>query len=361
MIKRLLLVDDEKFLLESLKEGLVNYNNIFETVVCFSVDEAIKLTETYRFDLVITDIRMPGKSGIDLFMHLKNNNFQGKVMAMTAYGNEEIFSKINKLGAMKIITKPFDFEWFKRMLIDFFGDLKGFSGTIESIDLTSVLQIINLEKKSVVVKIRINEKSGYLYFDNGDIINAEFEGLTGVEAAKKLININRGKFSVLKGKKKVIRDINIPFITFIINIAKDIDEKKYKINKRPAGDEGKIDVGVSKKIFNPLREIFGLKSAGIFNSAGDLIIKESTASVDMKGLGILGLNLYESTIETFKQLKLGCFDLFQIQTDKLIYVFSWLIYEEIYLGVILDIKGNVGILKHKIKEISKSIDEYVVL
>ena len=66
MIKRLLLVDDEQFLLESLKDGLVDYNNIFETKICFSVDEAIKLTNLYRYDLVITDIRMPGKSGIDL-------------------------------------------------------------------------------------------------------------------------------------------------------------------------------------------------------------------------------------------------------------------------------------------------------
>jgi len=361
MIKRLLLVDDEEFLLESLKEGLTDYNNHFETMICFSVDEAIRLTNLYRFDLVITDIRMPGKSGIDLFMHLKESNFLGKVMAMTAYGNDEIFSKINALGALKIITKPFDFEWFKRILIDFFNDLKGVSGTIESIDLTSVLQIINLEKKSVVVKIKINDKEGYLYFDQGEIINAEFDNSAGVDAAKKLINLNRGQFSVLKIKKKIQRNINVPFITFIINLAKEIDERKYEVNKRPAGKYKISEIGISKKIFKPLKEITGMKNAGIFNSAGDLLIEETSSSMDIKGLGILGLNLYENIVDTFKQLKLGCFDLFQIQTDQLIYVFSWLIHEELYLGVVLDIRGNVGILKHKIKEISNSIDDYVVL
>ncbi len=361
MIKRLLLVDDEQFLLESLKDGLVDFNNIFETKICFSVDEAIKLTNLYRFDLVITDIRMPGKSGIDLFMHLKEHNFLGKVMAMTAYGNEEIFNKINALGAMKIITKPFDFEWFKRMLIDFFNDLRGVSGTIESIDLTSVLQIINLEKKTVAVKIQINEKEGFLYFDNGEIINAEFDNVSGIEAAKRLINMNRGKFTVLQGKKKVLRSINVPFITFIINIAKEIDERKYQKNRRPDEVAKTAEIGVSKKIFDSLKTVTGLKSAGVFNSAGDLILSDSESSMDIKGLGILGLNLYESIIDTFKQLNLGCFDLFQIQTDQLIYIFAWLVTDEIYLGVILDLKGNVAILKHKIKEISQCIEDYVVL
>jgi CheY-like chemotaxis protein/predicted regulator of Ras-like GTPase activity (Roadblock/LC7/MglB family) len=361
MPKRLLLVDDEKFLLESLQEGLLDYNNLFDTKICFSADEAIELTKKFRFDLIITDIRMPGKSGVDLFMHLKENDFQGKVMAMTAYGNEEIFTKINDLGAMKIIIKPFDFEWFKKLLINFFSELKGFSGTIESIDLTSVLQIINLEKKTVVVKIIINDKSGYLYFSNGDIINAEFDGLTGIEAAKKLINLNRGKFSVLKGDKKIKRNIDIPFITFIINIAKELDEKKYKKNKKLHATEKKIDIGVSKQIFQPLKEISGLKGAGIFNSEGFLISEESRTSVNLKGLGVFGLNLYESTIETFRQLKLGRFDLFQVETDKFIYLFAWLIPEEIYMGIILDLKGNIGILKHKIKEITNSIDKYVIL
>lgn len=358
--KKLLLVDDEKFLLESLKEGLSDYSHLFETEICFSVDEAIERTKVFRFDLVITDIRMPGKSGIDLLMYLKTNYFQGKVMAMTAYGDEEVFSKISELGGMKVIVKPFDFEWFKRMLIDFFEEKKGFSGTIDSIDLTSVLQIINLEKKSVDVKITIDDKDGFLHFDKGEIINAEFDGVTGEDAAKNLINLNKGKFVVLKSRKEVNREITTPFITFIIDVATEIDEQKYNIIK-PKEPEKKLNIGVSQEIFKPIASITGFKSAGVFNSDGYLISEQTARKVNIRELGIFGLNLYETFIDTFKRMGLGRFELFQVHTDKLIFIFTWLIQDEAFMGMVLGAGGNVGIIKHKLKEITKEIDKYVVL
>ena len=62
MTKKLLLVDDEKFFLEGLKEGLLDYEDVFTTDICFSVNEAIKLNEKNEYDLIVTDIRMPKKS-----------------------------------------------------------------------------------------------------------------------------------------------------------------------------------------------------------------------------------------------------------------------------------------------------------
>lgn len=226
MAKKLLLVDDEKFFLEGLKEGLSEYEDVFTTDICFSVNEAIKLNERNEYDLIITDIQMPEKSGLDLFVYLREHHFEGGVFAMTAYASEDFFKKIKKLGGLDIISKPFKFTWFKDRILEFFSrNEHGVSGKIDSINLTSILQVINLEKKSVVVKIKIEDNEGFLYFNKGEMVHAKFKELLGEEAAVHLIKMNKGKFSLLKGEKKAPQTVNTPFFVLMINIMKIINEK----------------------------------------------------------------------------------------------------------------------------------------
>ena len=59
MKKKLLLVDDEEFFLEGLRDGLKEFENIFTTDICFSVDEAKRLHKKNTYDLIVSDIRMP--------------------------------------------------------------------------------------------------------------------------------------------------------------------------------------------------------------------------------------------------------------------------------------------------------------
>jgi YesN/AraC family two-component response regulator len=226
MPKKLLLVDDEKFFLEGLKEGLSEYEDVFTTDICFSVNEAIKLNERNEYDLIITDIQMPEKSGLDLFVYLREHHFKGGVIAMTAYASEDFFKKIKKLGELNVISKPFNFTRFKDRILEFFSrDEDGVSSKINSINLTSILQIINLEKKSAVVKIEIEDNGGFLYFNKGEMVHAQFKELLGEEAAIHLIKMNRGKFSILKGEKKAPQTINTPFFVLMINIMNIINKK----------------------------------------------------------------------------------------------------------------------------------------
>jgi CheY-like chemotaxis protein len=253
MEKRILLVDDEKFFLEGLKEGLSDFKEIFATDICFSVDEAIKLFKKHRYDLIISDIRMPRKSGLDLFVYLKKQKYQGGFFAMTAYGTEEVLSKIKKLGGLDIILKPFSFSWFKDKIMGFFVEEEGVSGTVNVIDLTSLLQMINLEKKSLSVKISINDKYGYLHFKSGEIIHAEFDNLEGEEAAFHLIRTRKGRFSVEKQSKDTKHTIDTPFMVLLMNVMKKADEEG-KVKKSDSKDEQKNEKEEDKEEKKDVKE-----------------------------------------------------------------------------------------------------------
>lgn len=229
MKKKLLLVDDEKFFLEGLKEGLDEFREIFTTDICFSVEDAKKLHKKKNYDLIVSDIRMPKKSGLDLFVYLKKRKFKGGFIAMTAYGTEELLKNVRELGGLDVILKPFNFTWFKDKILDYFSEA-GVSGTIDSIDLTSLLQMINLEKKSITVKINNNEQIGFLHFEKGEIIHALYNQFEGLEAAKHLISINKGKFSFVKNGESVPKTIDVPFVALMMDSMKLIDEEDNSNN-----------------------------------------------------------------------------------------------------------------------------------
>ncbi len=296
MSNKILLVDDEKLFLQSLKQGLDHLNDTVETDICFSVAEAIKRLKKADYELIITDIRMPGKSGIDLLLYLKMNDFSGAVKVMSAYTTDDTLKKINSLGILDVISKPFDFEWFEGMIVDFFKKRKETAVTFESIDLLSVMQVINLDKNTSALEIEIEDKKGMIYFEDGEMTDAEYLGLRGKEAVLKLIAQRKGNILVKKIKNKIERTINVPFVEFMLDMMKQIDEYRNGGAAEPgtAPEEDEIlvllknnnieedNMMYGKEVLTVLkRDVEGLMVASIFGRDGLPVVVENPENLDI--------------------------------------------------------------------------------
>jgi CheY-like chemotaxis protein len=98
---KILVIDDEKMLLELLHRILTEVG--FFVDVAESAEEGIKKNHTTTYDLIITDIKMPGMSGIDFFNYVKKNVRQSiPVIAMS--GTPWLFENSGFDG---VIAKPF--------------------------------------------------------------------------------------------------------------------------------------------------------------------------------------------------------------------------------------------------------------
>jgi DNA-binding NtrC family response regulator len=107
MVPSVLIVDDEKHTREGLQQAL---QENYDVAVAGSADEAFNLLEAQEFAVVVTDLRMPGKSGlkvIDRALALPN---RPAVIMMTAYGNIESAVEAMKRGAVDFLTKPVNIE-----------------------------------------------------------------------------------------------------------------------------------------------------------------------------------------------------------------------------------------------------------
>jgi DNA-binding response OmpR family regulator len=356
MAKRLLIIDDEESFLKSLQERLVSASHIYTTDISTSVDQAIALCAKTKYDLIISDIFMPGKTGLNLFLELKKKKFRGDIMAMTGQGDQTLYNRIKELGGLDTIIKPFDFEWFKEMLVNFFQRQEGFYGTIDSIGLSTILQVISIERKTAAVQITIERKKGFLFFEDGEIVHAEYGSLVGEKAAKLLIAQNRGQFSLLNKKVKTKKTISIPFSELLMNALKESDEKREKSqekDKKNIKDEEVLKMAIKDhlKLFG---DIGGYLGSGVFTPQGEML--EGTTEISGIHFETAGSMIHDMLLNAKKVSETSGFgncDMLQLDTEMGIILAKCFNDGKIHFHTVLVIKkdGNVAMAKIAMKKV----------
>ncbi|HMQ08999.1 MAG TPA: response regulator [Saprospiraceae bacterium] len=119
---RVLVVDDEhdiKLLFEQYFRKEIK-NQEIKLTYAFSGEEALNcLNDTsYHAILILSDINMPGMSGLKLLENIKSNHVSSStyVVMITSYGDEENYRYAVEIGADDFITKPVDFHELKYKL-----------------------------------------------------------------------------------------------------------------------------------------------------------------------------------------------------------------------------------------------------
>jgi DNA-binding NtrC family response regulator len=100
----MLVVDDEAGIRDILAEA---FKDKFSVLAVSNGVKAIELLESQRFDVVITDLKMPEKDGIAVLRAARASAFDSPVIMLTAYGTIETAVEAMRLGARDFIAKPF--------------------------------------------------------------------------------------------------------------------------------------------------------------------------------------------------------------------------------------------------------------
>jgi len=103
-VAQILIVDDERSMREFLEILLQREGH--DVRACASVADALQALEDADFDLVISDIKMPGSSGLDLLERVKESSPDSPVILITAHGSTESAVEAMRLGAYDYLTKP---------------------------------------------------------------------------------------------------------------------------------------------------------------------------------------------------------------------------------------------------------------
>ena len=110
----ILVVDDDSSVRGYLSSLLCKSG--FSTIVCAGATEAISKLEEHPIALILSDIKMPEVSGIDLLEQIQRFNAEIPVILMTGYGDLELAIEVVNKGAFSFLTKPFNQEYLMTLV-----------------------------------------------------------------------------------------------------------------------------------------------------------------------------------------------------------------------------------------------------
>ncbi|MBV9463126.1 MAG: sigma-54-dependent Fis family transcriptional regulator [Verrucomicrobiae bacterium] len=103
---KILLIEDDASAASSLQRVLVDDGNKVDLVT--RGDEGLRKAKDHTYDVVITDLKLPGIGGLELIRELLKHKPQSAIILITAHGTTEVAIEATKLGAFDYLLKPFE-------------------------------------------------------------------------------------------------------------------------------------------------------------------------------------------------------------------------------------------------------------
>jgi two-component system response regulator AtoC len=112
--KRILIIEDDAEMRSLLKDFFEDEG--IETASVGDGSDAFRELVKEPFDCIITDIRMPGLTGLDILPGIKKLQPEATVIVITAFGSEEVYRRSLERGATAYLEKPIHFSQLKELI-----------------------------------------------------------------------------------------------------------------------------------------------------------------------------------------------------------------------------------------------------
>lgn len=338
-MKRVLIVDDEKSFLLSLRDGLGAYRKDFKVLTAENGREAVVLLRTVPVDLLVTDLKLPVMDGFELLAWVSRHQPQLPVVVMSAFGTAETEARLSKMHTVQYLEKPLDLEMLREAIYN--GLKNGAKSYIRGITLATFLQLMAAEQKTCTLKVTAGSEVGYLYVRQGELIDADSIELQGESAAMEIVGWENAEIEMDGICRRKQRVIELSMEHILIEAFRRIDERSQQPAAAapaeretvcPAGAEpgagasvqrtgGMLDA-VPPSLRQALKKHSAVQEFAIFDPKGFLLSKNlgtcSVASFDP-------LSFIPIIDQVGAQLSLGSFSRFSFRTaDRSRYLlFGW--------------------------------------
>lgn len=327
-MKKVLIVDDEIRLLQSIEAGLKGYRDEFEVITASDGQKAVQYLENDTLNLVVTDLRMPVMDGFELLAYLSQAHPFIPTIVMTAFATPEIEEKLNESGASKLLEKPIDIEKLAQAIR---GGLqqKSHEDGLGGFSLANILQLLAMEQKTCLLNVQSENMQGHIYLKQGEVHAAVADGLKDEHALYHLLAAEHVNLTFQKlPKRKIQQMIKIPLMTLLIEAMRRKDEEKSESpvtlheedisieNGEPAAEIvlkqgypateitpsveegdilateqelnlGDLKMGKLEDALSRLVDIEGFMAAGVFTPNGEMAAQVNSSNIKLAEIGSL--------------------------------------------------------------------------
>ena len=249
---KILLLDDEEDLLDLYREVLTQLPSQPEIQTSNSGARAIALLEAEPFTMLISDLNMPKMDGLQVLSIVRRKYPELRIVVMTSVVDEQYRSRAYAMGVDLFWEKPGtaqEIKLFQECIESLLGrDVQqnsGFRG-VQSKSLVDIIQLECLSQSSSILKITNAGREGKIWVQNGEVIDAAAEGLSGEPAFKEIFGWKTGSFEILPPEPNRKRTIFNSYQGLLLDSAQALDESAG------TADSGKASDGSTPPSISPL-------------------------------------------------------------------------------------------------------------
>jgi CheY-like chemotaxis protein len=236
MIKKILLVDDDRAMLLALQEGFARYSDSLSVLLAGDGIEALEYLKRQQVSLVVTDLKMPRVDGFELLATIMENFPDIPVIIITGYSTPEMERLARKGGAVAFIAKPFLIETLAQQIVSMLRQ-EADGGTLHNVSSGMFLQLIEMEQKTCTIRLedKTSGEKGVLFFVEGELCDARVGERQGEIAAYEIFAWDNVSLAIQNECTVRQNRINKELSSLLLEGARRSDELKARRAARHGG------------------------------------------------------------------------------------------------------------------------------
>lgn len=247
---KILLLDDDQDLLEVYRDMLATLPSSPEVRIASSGARAIALLESEPFSLLVSDLNMPKMDGLQVLTIVRRKFPHLRTAVMTSVADPQFRARAYAMGIDLFLEKPNtpqEVSLFTDCIESLLGrEVDGGFRGVQSKSLMDIVQLECLSHSNSILKITNGPWTGRIWFENGEVIDAEAPELQGEKAFAKILSWKTGAFEILPPDANRSRTIHASVHGLLLDSAQAIDEAQ--------ADAGSTDSGAGTESEAPTRE-----------------------------------------------------------------------------------------------------------
>jgi len=180
-MKTVLIVDDEKAFTEGLKKALTAQDGFLRVLTSEDHWTAAKTLSTDNVDLVVAGLKEPLGKDWKFLSTLGKTYSDVPVIVVCATCPPDVHRSLCSQGFYRCFVKPVETRTLVEAVHEVLSGAR--EGYLSGLTLGSLLQIVEMERKTCTLKVESGNQEGHLYIKDGDLMDAEAGNFTGDEAA----------------------------------------------------------------------------------------------------------------------------------------------------------------------------------
>lgn len=196
----------------------------YSVAVAASTDLAIDHLRHRPVDVLVTDLSAPGEVGTTLLTYVREHHPNLALVALSANAADDVRSASPRLGLVRVVRTPATPATIATAVVEAHADVV--RGRIGHVALATVLNLMQLERKTCSLLVRSAERKGRLHFLAGELVNAySFElDVDGERAARHLLAWDTVSIDFERSLHNHERRIRIPLQELLLQVATDADD-----------------------------------------------------------------------------------------------------------------------------------------